>query len=110
MNEHIEYLITELVKAEIWREGCLAAFGREVESEAELVDAVKEYGREIVYKANTYNFAGAADNFEDFCKNKVLGYPRNEYLIQAMLIKAFEKELRKDYEAYCKEVTAEDNR
>ena len=109
---NIEYLITELVKAEVWKAGCIKAFGKEFVSNQELANAVKEIGRAELYRSSTFHSAAAigdVDSFEQFCNNKVYVSVDRPYLTKAMLIKAFEKELRADYDTYCTENHQEDN-
>lgn len=103
---NIEYLITELVRAEIWKAGCLKVFGEELHSYEEIANIIKEIGRAELYRSNTFHSAAAigdVDNFEQFCDNKVYVSTDRPYLTKAMLIKAFEKELRTDYDTYRKE-------
>lgn len=109
---NIEYLISALVDAECRREGCLKVFGKEWVADDDMPRLVKEAGRAVVYRNNTFSNGAVvgAESFEDFCEKKVYSYPMAEHLTKAMLIKAFRKELRKDYDTYCEKENAEDNR
>lgn len=112
MNEHIEYLITELVNAASWREGCLEMFGVDDVTSEELPMLLKKAGRAYLYRNNTFSNEAVvgAESFEDFCDKKVYSYPMVDYLTKAMIIKAFEKELRNDYEYYCEKYDEENYR
>ena len=104
MNEiSIDYLVHELAKAECWRTGCEALFGKEFVSNEELAKAVMEVGRKELNSKSTYHFVtDDANTFEEYCEAKVLGY-RKGLLTKEAFIKVFEKELRADYETYCTE-------
>lgn len=102
---NIEYLISELVKAEIWKAGCLKVFGEELHSCEEMAAKVKEVGRHEIYRNSTFTDAAvrSPQNFEEYCEQKVYVPSSSPVLTSAMILKEFKKELKADYDTYRKE-------
>lgn len=100
MNNNVEYLITELAKAEMWRVGCEKLFGKEIDTVDELPAEIIRIGRERMF--NEYFLSepcGICETYEEYCANRELSY-RSKLFTKETLFKVFEKELRAEYETF----------
>ena len=106
MNENEKYWVNQLAKSVMWRLGCQALFGKELEGfdEAEIRELIFAKGKEELLYQRTYHYPFKEETFEDFCDRNIISTGvADDLLTKQMIAVVCEKELRLTYEKVCAE-------
>lgn len=105
MNESEKYLVNRLAKSVMWRLGCQALFGKELEGfdEDEIREIIFAKGKEVLLNDRTFHYPLEAHTFEEFCERNITSGVADDLLTKDMIALVCEDELRLAYEQVCAE-------
>jgi len=107
LNENQKYHMESVLKSICWEMACKEMFGFVPKTPDEVVDALKDKGRQMFYEKVTLGnqylipYKKNIESYEEYVE-MTIRYKATEYFTDEMLAVLFEPELKADWEKYCR--------
>ena len=113
LDENQKYHMESVLKSLCWEMACKEMFGFVPNTPEEVVNALKEKGRQMFYESialgNAYltTYSKEIKSYEEYVEDAIR-YKPTEYFTDAMLAVLFEPEFKAGWEEYCRKVNRND--